>query len=95
MPAWSRFAVPLSTALVVTLLAATAPAELPGGAADEVADTDLDEDDGVGVPSGHVKDLDVIAPPDAQPRAHDEIPFPDAEPRDEDEITPPNPKLPD
>ncbi len=95
MPAWIRFAAPLSTVLFVTIVATTAPAELPGGAADEVADTDLDEDDGVGVPSGRVKDLDVVAPPADQPRAHDEIPFPDAEPRDEDEITPPNPKLPD
>ena len=95
MRPWARFAVPIVTASLITLLAGAATAELPGGAADEVADTDLDEDDGVDMPSGKVKDLDVVAPPPAQPRAHDEIPFPDAEPRDEDEITPPDPKIPD
>ncbi len=58
------------------------------------ADTDVDDDSGLDLPSGKVTDPDEIAPPDAQPRAHDAIPFPDAEPRDPDEIPPPEVKLP-
>ena len=68
--------------LVITLLFVSAPAlrvhALEGGN----SDTDLDEDDGLDVPKGKVEDPDVIAPPDAQPRAHDEI-------------TPPSGELPD
>ena len=59
------------------------------------ADTDVDDDDGLDVPSGKVQDPDWIAPDDPRPRAHDEIPFPDAQPRPHDEIQPPDPKLPD
>jgi len=81
--------------LVVALLFVSVPAlrvhALEGGN----SDTDLDEDDGLDVPKGKVEDPDVIAPPDAQPRAHDEIPFPDAQPRPHDEITPPSGELPD
>ena len=79
---------------VALLLAAAPPARLhavEGGN----ADTDVDDDDGLDVPSGRVQDPDEIAPPDAKPRAHDEIPFPDARPRPHDEIQPPDPKLPD
>jgi hypothetical protein len=58
------------------------------------SDTDLDDDDGLDVPSGKVRDPDEIQPPDAKPRAHDEIPFPDAKPRAHDEIVPQKPDLP-
>ena len=81
--------------LLAAALACGAWSALPTRAAAEVSDTDLDEDDGVDMPSGSVEDPDTIAPPPAQPRAHDEIPFPDAVPRDPDEIKPPDPMVPD
>lgn len=58
-------------------------------------DTDVDDDDGLDVPSGKVADPDEIAPPDAHPRAHDAIPFPDAKPRDPDEGPFPDAKVPE
>lgn len=90
-----RFArsAPRAAALVavwLTLAAAPHAGAVEGGS----SDGDLDDDDGLSMPSGKVEDPDEIAPPDAQPRAHDVIPFPDAQPRPHDEITPPDAKLP-
>jgi hypothetical protein len=68
---------------------------LAGPALAQPSDTDLDDDDGLDVPSGRVADPDEIAPPADKPRAHDVIPFPDAKPRAHDEIVPPKPDLPD
>jgi hypothetical protein len=82
------------TVLAAGLLLAGAPLlrahALEGGN----ADTDVDDDEGIDMPSGTVRDPDEITPPDAKPRAHDEIPFPDAKPRPHDEIQPPDVKFP-
>ena len=80
--------------LAVALLLVTTPAVRVHAVEGGNSDTDVDEDDGLAVPSGKVADPDEIAPPDAKPRAHDEIPFPDAKPRAHDEIQPPDVKLP-
>lgn len=80
--------------LAVALLLVAAPATRLHAAEGGNADTDVDDDEGVDMPSGKVGDPDEIAPPDAQPRAHDEIPFPDARPRAHDEIQPPDVRLP-
>jgi len=89
----ARFIVRAAALLAVALMLAAAPRALAveGGN----ADSDLDDDDGLSMPSGKVEDPDEIPAPDAQPREHDVIPFPDAQPRAHDEITPPDAKLPD
>ena len=80
--------------LAVGLFLATAPVTRLHAVEGGNSDTDVDDDEGVDVPTDKVRDPDEIAPPDAQPRAHDEIPFPDAKPRAHDEIQPPDIKLP-
>lgn len=78
-------------AVALTLAAAPCARAVEGGN----SDSDLDDDEGLSMPSGKVEDPDVIAPPDAKPRAHDVIPFPDAQPREHDEIAPPDAELPE
>lgn len=82
------------TLLAAALLLGTAPAPRAHAVEGGNADTDIDDDEGVDVPSDKVRDPDEIAPPDAKPRAHDEIPFPDAKPRAHDEIQPPDITIP-
>ena len=80
--------------VAVALFLGAAPATRMHAVEGGNADMDVDDDEGVDVPTDKVGDPDEIAPPDAQPRAHDEIPFPDAKPRAHDEIQPPDIKLP-
>lgn len=77
-----------ATRIALALLILAAPA------LGQPSDTDLDDDDGLDVPSGKVGDPDEIQDTDVKPRIHDEIPFPDAKPRAHDEIVPPKPDLP-
>ena len=93
MRPFARLIVRATTLLALAFLLVAAPraGAVEGGS----ADTDLDDDDGLSMPSGKVEDPDQIPPPDAQPREHDAIPFPDAQPRAHDEITPPDAKLPE
>ena len=95
MRSFARRAARALALLGATMLLGAAPAPRAHAVEGGNADTDVDDDDGLDVPSGKVQDPDEIAPPDAKPRAHDEIPFPDANPRPHDEIQPPDPKLPD
>lgn len=83
------------TLLAAALLLGAAPAVRAHAAEGGNSDTDVDDDEGVDVPSDKVQDPDEIQYPDAKPRAHDEIPFPDAKPRAHDEIQPPDIKIPE